>query len=69
MHTENLKERDDLGYLGVAGRNILKWILNKEFMNVWSPFTLFQDRDKWRALVNMKTNLRDSHEAGDFLTS
>jgi hypothetical protein len=31
----NLKERDSLEDLGVDGRGIIKWILNKEDMRSW----------------------------------
>jgi hypothetical protein len=58
MSTENLKERDEFGYLGIAGR-MIKWNLTKECPNMWGLYVLFQDRDQWRTLVNMKTKLRD----------
>jgi len=53
----NLRERGHLGDPGVYGRIILKWIFRK-----WNGgmdwIDLAQDRDRWRALVNMVMNLR-----------
>jgi hypothetical protein len=42
----NLRERDHWGDPGIHGRIILRWI------------ELAQDRDRWRAFVNMVMNLR-----------
>jgi hypothetical protein len=33
---ENLKERDNVEYLGMNGRIILKWILRNSFGSVWT---------------------------------
>ena len=61
MHTgflwENLRERDHLEDPGIDGRIILRWIFrqwDREYMD-WTD--LAQDRDRWRALVNMVMNL------------
>jgi hypothetical protein len=47
----NLRERDHLKDLGVDGRIILKWILEK-----W--IDLAEDRDRWQALVNALMSLQ-----------
>jgi hypothetical protein len=36
---------------------ILKWILEKQGGVVWIAFHLAQDREQWRALVNVVMNL------------
>jgi len=54
---ENLRERDHLEDPGIDGRIILRWIFrqwDREYMD-WTD--LAQDRDRWRALVNMVMNL------------
>jgi hypothetical protein len=44
---ENLKKRDHLGYLGVDGRIILKRMLKKCGVTVWSGFAfLMRQQDK-----------------------
>jgi len=48
-------ERDHWGDLGVDGRIILRWIF-KQWDVDWTE--LAQDRDRWRALVNVVMNLR-----------
>jgi hypothetical protein len=55
MHTkflsDNLEVRDHPKYLGVDGKIILEWILEKQGGGVdWMH--LDQERDQWRALVN-----------------
>jgi len=53
----NLRERDHLEDPGIDGRIILRWIFrqwDREYMD-WTD--LAQDRDRWRALVNMVMNL------------
>jgi hypothetical protein len=54
----NLKERDHLGYSGVDGRIIFSWIFGKWDVGVWTGIELAQNRDRWRALVTVVTNLR-----------
>ena len=53
---ENLRERDHWGDPGADGRIILRCIFRK-----WSGgkdwIELAQDRDRWRALVNVVMNL------------
>jgi hypothetical protein len=43
---------DNKGDIGRDGQIILKWILKKYDMRVWT-----QDRDQWQTLVNMVMNL------------
>jgi hypothetical protein len=53
----NLRERNHLGNPGVDGRIILRWIFRKwDVCMDW--IELAQDRDRWRALVNVVTNLQ-----------
>jgi hypothetical protein len=60
--------RNHLRDLGVDGRIILKWVLQKwdEDMDY---IHLAEDRYRWRALVNAVMNLRVTYNAGNFLTS
>jgi len=48
----NLRERDLLEDQGVGGRIILRWILRKRDVG----YGLAQNRDRWRALVNVVMN-------------
>jgi hypothetical protein len=50
---ESQKVRDHWEDLDLGGWTILKWILQRE-----DGIDLAQDRDQWRALVNMVMNLR-----------
>jgi hypothetical protein len=43
---------------GVDGRIILKWILERLGVGGADWVDLAQDRDRWRALVNVVMNLR-----------
>jgi hypothetical protein len=52
---ETFRKRDHWGDTGVDGRIILILIFRKWGMD-W--IELAQDRDRWRALVNVKVNLR-----------
>jgi hypothetical protein len=53
----NLRERDHLEEPGVDGRITLRWIFRKlDGGMVW--IALAQDRDRWRALVNVVMSLR-----------
>ena len=61
MHTrcywENQREADNLEDLGIDGRIILKWMLEKWDGGIdW--IDLAQDRDRLRALANAVTNHR-----------
>ena len=53
----NLRERDHLGDLGVDGRIILGQIFRKLDVGGMDWIELAQDRDRWRALVNVVMNL------------
>jgi len=44
--------------LGVVGRVIFKWIVEKYCAKVWTGFSLAQDREQWRAVLNTVMNLR-----------
>jgi hypothetical protein len=54
----NLRERDHWRDPGVDRRIILKWIFRKWDVGSTDWIELAQDRDRWRALVNMAINLR-----------
>jgi len=53
----NLRERDHLEDPGIDGRIILRWIFRK-WVGGMDWIDLAQDRDRWRALVNVVMNLR-----------
>jgi hypothetical protein len=53
-----LRDRDHLEDPGIDGRIILRWILRKWGMVLWTRSISFQDRDRWRAFVNAVMNLR-----------
>jgi hypothetical protein len=36
---EDLKERDQLGYLGIYGKIILKWVWQRKGVMKWNEFT------------------------------
>jgi hypothetical protein len=57
------KVRDHWEDLDVGGWTILKWILREIVWDGMDWIGLTQDRDQWRALVNMVMNL-----AGNFLS-
>jgi hypothetical protein len=63
-----LGERDHLENPGLDGRIILRWIFRKwdEGMD-W--IDLAQDRDRWRALVNVVMKRLVPQNAGNFLNS
>jgi hypothetical protein len=52
----NLRKKDNLEESGVDGR-ILRWIF-KKWDGGMDWIDLDQDRDRWRALVNVVMNLR-----------
>jgi hypothetical protein len=61
VHTQScsvgLKRRVHMDYLCVARRIILKWILKDMWQSVdW--INLAQNRDQWRAIVNMVIHSR-----------
>jgi len=51
-----LRERDHWGDVDIDGRIILRWIFGK-WKGGGDWMELAQDRDRWRALVNMVMNL------------
>jgi hypothetical protein len=53
-----VKETDHLKDRGADGRMVLKWTLGRLAEEGVECIHLAQDRDKWRALVNVVMNLR-----------
>jgi len=54
----NLRERDHWGDPGIDERIILRWIIEKLDVGVWTGSNWLRKRDRWRALVNAVMNLR-----------
>ena len=65
----NQKGGDQLKDPGVNGWIILKRIFEKWDERGMDWIDLAQDRDRWRAVVNVVMNLRLPYNAGNFLTS
>jgi hypothetical protein len=62
--------RDDLEDPGVDGRIILRWLFGKEVgCEGMDWIDLAQDRNRWRALVDVIMNLRVPQNAANFLTN
>jgi len=53
-----LKGHYHLGDQSIKGRIILKWILEKQSIGLWTWIHLAQGRIQWRALVDVIMNLR-----------
>jgi hypothetical protein len=53
---ENLRERDGWGDASIDDRIVLRQIFRKWDGGVWTGLS-WQDRDRWRALVNAVMNL------------
>jgi hypothetical protein len=51
----NSEGRDDLQYLGLDGRILLKWV--SRWDGSMHGIGLGQDRDRWRAVVNVVMNI------------
>jgi len=65
----DLSEGDNLKNLGVEGRVILKWILNRWIRGMdATALSLSQDKGRWQVFVNAVMNLRVSLNTGNFLT-
>jgi hypothetical protein len=47
----NLREKNRLEYPGVDGMIIIRCIVTKWNMGLWTGFSCHQDRDRWRTLV------------------
>jgi hypothetical protein len=55
---EDLRERDHSEEIGVDGRIILRWVFRKVGCGSMDWIDLAQDRNRWRAVVNVVMNLR-----------
>jgi hypothetical protein len=66
---ENQRERDHWGDPGVDGRIKNKMDLQVVGCGGMDWIGLAQDRDRWRAIVNVVMNLLVPKNAGNFLTS
>jgi len=65
---KKLRERDHLEDLSIDERITLKWIFKLQDGRVeWTH--LAQDRNRWRALVNIVINLRFPQNEGNSLSS
>jgi hypothetical protein len=63
-----MRERDHLEDPGIDGRIILRWIFRK-WVGGRGWIDLFQDRERWQALVKAVMNPLVPLNAGNFLTS
>jgi hypothetical protein len=45
------KKKDNVGYLMLVGRIILKCILQRQDMTIWTGFTCHRKSNLWRALT------------------
>ena len=53
-----MRERNQLGDLGVDGRIIVEWILRKWDGGDMDRIGLTQDKDRWRTLVEAALDIR-----------
>jgi hypothetical protein len=59
LKSENLEVRNCLGNLGIDGRIILKWILSKQGVMVWTGFTWLRIGSSGEFLSFSRTQLHD----------
>jgi hypothetical protein len=63
-----MRERDQWGDPGIDRKIILRQIFRKWDVGGMDWIELAQDRDRWRALVNVVMNLQVPENEGKFLT-